>query len=42
MKISSFNIFDRELEKYFFKKFIKNFIYFENSQKNPGEFKMVP
>ena len=28
MKLSSFNIFGRELEKYFFKKFIKNFIYF--------------
>ena len=28
MKISSFNIFDREFEKYLFKKFIKNFIYF--------------
>ncbi len=28
MKISSFNIFDRELEKYLFKKFIKNFIFF--------------
>ena len=25
MKISSFNIFDRELEKYLFKKFVKNF-----------------
>jgi len=28
MKISSFNIFDRELEKYLFKKFVKNFIFF--------------
>ena len=28
MKISSFNIFDRELEKYLFIKFVKNFIFF--------------
>ena len=28
MKISSFNIFDRKLEKYLFKKFVKNFIFF--------------
>ena len=28
MKISSFNIFDRKLEKYLLKKFIKNFIFF--------------
>ena len=28
MKISSLNIFDRKLETYFFKKFVKNFIFF--------------